>query len=218
MNKTPIAVLLASAVAACTTPGASTADRGLESVNQPVLNRSNFAVDVAAPGGSLPPAEIARLDGWFQSLGLGYGDSIFVDGTNAQTAREQVANLAGKYGMMILPAAPVTAGVIPPGMVRVIVTRTRAEVPGCPNWSVASQPNFDNRSMSNFGCGLNSDLAMQVANPEDLFHGRQSGSTVDTIAGAKAIMMYRNWQLTGMQSGQSQRALTTVKSSTEEGK
>jgi pilus assembly protein CpaD len=210
-----VPLLLASALAGCMTPGAPLASRGVESVNQPVLNRSTFALDVGAPGGVLAPTEEARLDGWFRSLDLGYGDSIYVDGGDADTARVQVARIAGNYGMMVLPAAPVTAGAVPSDMVRVVVSRTRAEVPNCPNWSVASQPNFENTTMSNFGCGVNSNLAMQVANPEDLFHGRQGPATVDAIAGAKAIQMYRDWPLTGIQEGQKKRPLKTVESTTE---
>lgn len=213
-----IPILLASAVAGCMTPGAPLASRGVEAVNQPVLNRSIFNVDLAAPGGVLAPAEAARLDSWFRSLDLGYGDSIYVDGAYADTARAQVAEIAGNYGMMVLPAAPVTAGAVAPDMVRVVVSRTRAEVPNCPNWSVPSQPNFENRTMSNFGCSVNSDLAMQVANPEDLFHGRQGPATVDAIAGAKAIQMYRDWPLTGIKEGQQKRPLNTVESTTTEGK
>ena len=209
-----IAVLLASAVAGCNTTAASSPDRGVASVNEPVLNRSNYAIDVAAPGGVLPPSELARLDAWFQSLELGYGDSIYVDGGYAQGAAAQVAELAGRYGMMVLPAAPVTAGAVPGGSVRVVVSRNRAEVPGCPNWSVPAQPNYQNRSMSNFGCSVNSNLAMQVANPEDLFHGREGSPSVDAIAGAKAIVMYRNWPLTGIIDGQAKRPLKDVDAST----
>ena len=213
-----IPILLASAVAGCMTPGAPLASRGVESVNQPVLNRSTFTIDVAAPGGMLAPAEAARLDGWFQGLDLGYGDSIYVDGGYADTARSQVAEIAGSYGMMVLPAAPVTVGAVPSDMVRVVVSRTRAEVPNCPNWSVPSQPNFENQSMSNYGCSVNSDLAMQVANPEDLFHGRQGPATVDAITGAKAIQMYRDWPLTGIKEGQMKRPLDKVEATTTEGK
>jgi pilus assembly protein CpaD len=190
-------LLLASTVAACATPGVDTPDRGVASVNQPVLNRSTFALDLSAPGGIVAPQELGRLDGWFRSLDLGYGDSIFVDGAYSDTARAQVADVAGNYGMMVLPAAPVTAGVLPPGSVRVIVSRTRAEVPGCPNWSVPSQPNFQNRSMSNYGCGVNSDLAAMVANPEDLFHGREGTGVGDAATAAKAVGFYRQAKPTG---------------------
>ena len=54
--------------------------RGMSAVNQPVVSRADYALDVAAPSGSLPPAEEVRLDSWFRSLQLGYGDSIYVDG------------------------------------------------------------------------------------------------------------------------------------------
>ena len=186
-----IAVLLASAVAACATPNNGPADRGVASVNEPVLNRATFALDLAAPAGPLAPEESARLDGWFQSLGLGYGDSIYVDGAYSDEARIQVAEVAGRYGMLVLPAAPVTAGMVPPGTVRVVVSRTRADVPGCPNWSVPAQPNLENRSMSNFGCGVNSNLADMVANPEDLFHGREGTGLGDTLTATKAVDYYR---------------------------
>ena len=212
-----IAVVLASAVAACSTPGTVPADRGVSSVHEPVLSRATFAIDLAAPDGTLPPEEVARLDAWFQSLGLAFGDSIFVDGAYSDAARAQVADIAGRYGVMVLPAAPVTAGVVPAGTVRVVVARNRAEVPGCPNWSRPQQPNWENRTMSNFGCGVNANLAAQVANPQDLFQGRGDPSTINSIAGIKAIEMYREWPLTGVIEGQARRPLKTVETSPTRG-
>lgn len=199
MAKKLIAVLLASAVAACATPGGGPADRGLSSVNEPVMSRATFAIDLAAPGGILPPQELARLDAWFRGLALGYGDSIFVDGAFSDPARTQVAEVAGRYGLMVLPAAPVTAGVVPQGTVRVVVSRSRAEVPGCPNWGVPSQPNMQNRTMSNFGCAVNSNLAAMVANPEDLFHGREGSGVGDAATAARAVQSYRQSEPTGKQ-------------------
>lgn len=198
MRTKTIAVLLASGLAACTTAGQPSADRGVESVNQPVLARSTFAVDLAAPGGVLAPSEMDRLDSWFSSLDLGYGDSIYVDGGSyAGAASEQVAQVAGKYGMMVLPAAPVTAGAVATDMVRVIVNRTRAEVPGCPNWTVPSQPSYLSRSMSNFGCAVNGNLAAMVADPQDLFHGREGTGVGDAAAASKAVDLYRRAAPTG---------------------
>lgn len=193
------AVLLASAVAACMTPGENTADRGISAVNEPVMSRATFVMDLAAPGGVLPPAEVSRLDGWFNGLGLGYGDSIFVDGAFSDAARAQVAEVAGRYGLLVSPAAPVTAGAVPPDSIRVVVARARAEVPGCPNWNIPSQPNFKNRMMSNFGCGVNSNLTAMVANPEDLFHGREGAGVGDAITAVKAVDYYRKSEPTGKQ-------------------
>ena len=192
-----IAVLLASAVASCATPDNGPADRGLSSVNEPVLSRATFALDLAAPSGALTPEESARLDGWFRGLELGYGDSIYVDGAYSDEARVQVAEVAGRYGMLVLPAAPVTAGMVPAGTVRVVVSRNRAEVPGCPNWSTAAAPNFENRTMSDFGCGVNSNLADMVANPEDLFHGREGTGVGDALTSSKAVDYYRKAKPTG---------------------
>jgi len=190
-------LLLASMTGACTYPKTDLADRGVESVNQPVLARETFVFDAAAPAGVLAPEEMGRLDGWFRSLDLGYGDSIYVDGAYAEGVRAQVGQLAGRYGMVVLPAAPVTAGAIAPGSVRVVVSRTRAEVPNCPNWSRPAQPNYHNRSMSNYGCAVNSDLAAMVANPEDLFHGQEVGAPADTITATKAVELYRATPPTG---------------------
>jgi pilus assembly protein CpaD len=172
-------------------------DRGVEAVNVPVVTRADYVFDAAAPGGSLAPAEKARLDAWFRGLDLGYGDSVYVDAPYADAARYEVAQVAGNYGMLVQPGAPVTAGAVAPGTVRVIVSRTRAEVPGCPNWSLASQPNYNNRMMSNFGCGVNADLAAQVANPEDLVHGREGTDLGNNQAGTKAIMLYKTTPPTG---------------------
>jgi pilus assembly protein CpaD len=167
------------------------ADRGVEAVNVPVVTRADYVFDAAAPGGTLAPAEKARLDAWFRGLDLGYGDSIYVDAPYADAARYEVAQVAGNYGMLVQPGAPVTAGAVPGGSVRVIVSRTRAEVPGCPNWSRAAQPNYNNRMLSNFGCGVNSDLAMQVANPEDLVNGREGTNVGNNATGTKAVILYK---------------------------
>jgi len=50
--------------------------------------------------------------------------------------------------------------------------------------------------MSNFGCGVNSNLAAMVANPEDLVHGRE-GTGFSTTAGTKAVVLYRTTPPTG---------------------
>ena len=200
-------IALCSAVAACNT--SNYADQGLASVNVPVVTTTEYVFDAAAPDGALAPGEAARLNGWFQGLGLGYGDSIYVDGPYSAAARDQIAAVAGEYGMLVQQGAPVTAGTVPPGAVRVVVARRRAVVTNCPNWRAPSQPDFSNRTISNFGCGVNSDLAMQVADPVDLIHG-QSGTTSDAIAGAKAVTLYRNGRLTGADA-----TLKTVKDDTQ---
>jgi pilus assembly protein CpaD len=197
-SKFGLLLIAAASVAGCSyhAQAGDLADRGVEAVNTPVVTRADYVFDAAAPGGLLSPAEKARLDAWFRGLELGYCDSIYVDAPYADSARYEIAQVAGNYGMMLEPGAPVTAGAVAPGTVRVIVSRTRAEVAGCPNWSVPSQPNYNNRMMSNFGCGVNSNLAAMVANPEDLVHGREGGLG-NNAAGTKAVILYRSTPPTG---------------------
>ena len=190
-------VLLASAVAGCKTTTFDQPTRGMAAVNAPVVTRNDFAMDLAAPDGSLASSEEARLDGWFRGLGLGYGDSIYVDGDYAGAARDDVARIAGRYGLMVNAGAPVTAGSIQPGMVRVVVSRTRAGVPGCPNWDRPSTPDFDNQQTSNFGCAVNGNLTAMVADPQDLVYGREGGSVVDAATASKAVNAYRSAAPTG---------------------
>jgi pilus assembly protein CpaD len=189
MRSKVILIALASSVAACNAPDRP--DAGVASVNVPVVTSADYVFDAAAPDGALAPGETDRLNGWFQGLGIGYGDSIYVDGAYADAARGQVAAVASQYAMTVSDGAPVTAGVVQPGTVRVVVSRRRAEVPNCPNWSVPSEPNYDNRNMSNFGCGVNSNIAAMIANPEDLLRGREGDATSNVDAAARAVQFYK---------------------------
>ena len=217
MRSKLVLIALGTALGGCTAGMADMPDRGVASVNVPVVTTTNYVIDVAAPGGSLAPREAERLDAWFAALGLNYGDSIYVDGSYSPAAQQQIADVAGQYGMLLERGAPVTVGAVGPDSVRVVVARRRAEVPGCPNWSTPAQPNWANRSMSNFGCGVNANLAMQVANPQDLIHGREGPSAIDASTGAKAILLYRSWPLTAIKEGQEKRPFKPVEDTTMSG-
>ena len=196
MASKSVLLLAAAALGACSYTPHDLPDRGVAPVNVPVVTRADYVFDAAAPGGQLSSSEAARLDSWFRGLGLGYGDTIYVDGAYGG-AMSDVASIAGNYGMMVSPGAPMTAGAVAPDSVRVVVSRNRAEVPNCPNWSLPSQPNYQNRTMSNFGCSVNSNLAAMVANPEDLVHGQEGSGVGDAITAAKAVGVYRKAEPTG---------------------
>lgn len=198
--------LLASALAA---PLAAKDDpaRGLESVNVPVVARSDYVFDASAPDGQLSTSEEARLDAWFDGLGLSFGDRVYVDGYSGGAVRRDVGRVASRYGILLSDNAPVLAGTVADGRVRVVVSRTRASMPTCPNWSVRPQPNYSNRTMSNAGCAYNGNLAAMIADPNDLLHGRASLAGSDGFEGARAIALYRSWELTAVQEGQARRPL-----------
>ena len=192
-NKLSLLLLGSIALAGCQVHrGEDRPARGLLPVNEPVVSRADYVFDAAAPGGSLDAQESARLDGWFRGLELGYGDVVSVDGMDAASARADVARVASRYGLLLADGSPVTAGAIPPGAVRVVVSRTRASVPGCPNWSRKSNPDFSNELMSNFGCAVSGNLAAMVANPADLVSGREPSGISDVVLSNKAIESFRN--------------------------
>ena len=208
MRHSLLIVAAASSLAGCGHVAPVTdATRGVSPVHVPVVTREDFAYDAAAPDGSLASGERARLDGWFQGLALTYGDTVYVQGMDSADARNDVARVAGRYGLLVVSGGPVLANAVPAGMVRIVVSRTRASVPNCPDWSVASQPNYNNRSSSNYGCATNINLAAMVANPQDLVNGRAGPASSDGATGAKAVQMYRDWPLTAIMDGQVKRPL-----------
>lgn len=189
MRSKLLIIALGSGLAACTT--SDLPRQGMTATHVPVVSRTNYVFDAAAPGGALAPGEAERLDTWLRTLDVRYGDTVFVDGFDAGPARAQVADVAGNYGLLVTAGAPVTTGAVVPGTVRVIVSRNVASVPNCPDWHSPSQPNFYNQSYSNFGCSVNSAMAAQVANPEDLVHGQAGLGVADARTATKPVNIYR---------------------------
>lgn len=190
---------LSGAVAACSPAGsdvASVSNRSVDSVNQPVVQRTDYVLDLTAGNGSLPASEQARLADWFETLGLAYGDHVWVDEAYGPTqSRDDVARIAANYGLLIEDGAPLTTGAVQPGAVRVVVGRTVAFVPGCPNWDTKWRTP-QSATSSNYGCATNSNLAAMIADPNDLVLG-QAGTVADTTTGAKAVKIYRDAVPTG---------------------
>ena len=186
-----IALVAALASGASAHAQAHEQNQSLYSVNQPVVERSNYVIDLQAPGGSLEPYEEGRLEGWLQSLQVGYGDRVFVEGDGG---REGVARAASRYGLLLSDGNPVTPGQVQPGTVRVIVSRATAYVPGCPDWKGKAGAGT---TSPNYGCAMNSNLAAMIADPNDLVLGQTGTGASDASTGSKAIRAYRNAAPTG---------------------
>lgn len=180
-----LALLPAALLAAC----GGTANRGLESVHQPVVERADYAIDVATGPEGLRAGEAQRLDGWMSAMRVGFGDHISLDDPNAagRPVREDVQAVAAQYGLLIGETAPVTGAPVAAGTVRVVVSRTRASVPGCPDLSRMNDPNFNAHTGSDYGCATNSNLAAMVANPVDLVRGAVGVADLGNATGARAI-------------------------------
>lgn len=190
-----LTVVLGLALAGC---GGIPTNRSMYSVHQPVVEKVDYTFDLTTGGSGLAYGEQGRLAGWFDTIGLKYGDRVYVDDPTASPAtRSAVEALAARHGILLTDQAPQTAGHVAAGNARVIITRSKASVPGCPDWSVKSDFNPNNGLSSNYGCAVNSNLAAMVADPEDLLHGAQATGSTVVVTSNKAIDSYRTAEPTG---------------------
>ena len=192
MNKSKILIAagVSFALASCGSMGSNTS---MYSVHQPVVERTSYALDISTPGGDVSSADQRRMSEWFDGLRLGYGDRVAIDFGDSYadpSTRRTVATIAADHGIVLGDNAPVTAGSVAPGTVRVVVTRSTASVPSCPDWSTETDANFNSSNHSNHGCATNSNLAAMVADPEDLVSGR-GNTKLDRNSGNKAVEAYR---------------------------
>ena len=190
-----IALSLGLVVAGC---GGMPTNTSLYSVKQPVVERTNYTLDVNTNRSGLAISEQQRLNGWFETMDLNYGDRIAVEDPSGNPAVADAVNaLAGRYGLMVSGVAPTTSGTLEPGQARIVITRSSASVPGCPDWSAKSDMNYTNGTSPGFGCGVNSNLAAMVANPEDLLEGQTGTGETVAATGNRAIQTYRESAPTG---------------------
>ncbi|SHN56435.1 CpaD family pilus assembly protein [Erythrobacter sanguineus] len=184
-----LALTLGLGLAGC---GGMPTNTTLYSMKQPVVERTNFTLDVNTNASGLPISEQQRLNGWFETMDLRYGDRIAIENPGQNPAvTNAIRDLAGRYGLIVSDVAPATAGMLQPGQARVVITRSSASVPGCPDWSAGSDMNYSNGTSPNHGCAVNSNLAAMIADPQDLLEGKKgSGETVIATSN-KAIATYR---------------------------
>jgi len=190
--------LLAAATALSGCAGGVATNRSLNSVNQPVVSRSNYVLDVQTTANGVPASEARRLTDWFDALDLGYNDKVAVDVSGITlAARDDLVSLADREGVIMALGAPVTQGTMAAGVARVVVTRSVASVPNCPNWSANSDSNPNNATSPGYGCSVNGNLAAMVADPEDLLRGQRGTGETVVMSSTKAIDAYREAEPTG---------------------
>ena len=90
-----------------------------------------------------------------------------------------------------------------------IVTRSTASVPDCPNWTDDADSNYANATSRNYGCATNSNYAAMVANPEDLIRGQTNEGNGGVSASNRAIQAYRSGGSQASATGASSGSTTT---------
>lgn len=172
------------------------------SVHQPVVEHTNYVLDLRVDGDRLPEAELNRLAAWFHSIDARYGDRITIDaprGYASVAARTDVSRVASDFGLLLASeSAPITEGEIEPGTIRVVASRASARVENCPNYA---NPGIDSpvRTDSNYGCATNSNLAAMIANPDDLVRGQEGSGQESAQVAGRAVGTYRQRVPTGSQ-------------------
>lgn len=82
--------------------------------------------------------------------------------------------------------------------VEVVVERHLVVLPPCPDWSRRSGTDFANQPHTNFGCAVQTNLGLMIAEPRDLQRGRALGPA-DGTREAEAIVRYRTGELKELQ-------------------
>lgn len=82
--------------------------------------------------------------------------------------------------------------------VEVVVDRHLVVLPPCPDWSRRSGTDFANQPHTNFGCAVQTNLGLMIANPRDLERGRAL-SPADGTREADAIVRYRTDEVKELQ-------------------
>lgn len=175
-------------------------NRSVDSVNQPVVQRTDYVFDVTADGaGMLSAGEQARLLDWFDAIGLGYGDRVAVarGDYGAAGVADGIAQLVQRYGLLLADRAPVSAGTATAGSARVVVSRSTAFVPGCPDWKDRWEGDYQGGTSYNYGCATNGNLAAMMADPEDLVRGRDTTTDLRTARSNRAIEAFNKAAPTG---------------------
>lgn len=176
-------------------------NRGMEPAIQPVVQRTDFVFDATPDGyNGLSAAERRRMIEWFDAIGLAYGDRVSIadQGLYARSGvSNAVAGIVGRYGLLLADSAPITAGDVPPGAARIVVSRSTASVPGCPNWRGQYEADIQGGLSFGYGCSVNGNLAAMIANPEDLVRGATTSSDLRTVTSNRAIKAYREAAPTG---------------------
>ncbi|MEL6709862.1 MAG: CpaD family pilus assembly protein [Pseudomonadota bacterium] len=190
-----MAAALGLTLASC---GGMPTNNTLYSTKQPVVSRQNFTLDVSTISSGLPVTEQSRLNGWFEAMDLRYGDRIAIEDPSSNPAvKNAVDDLAGRYGLIVSNTAPTTTGFLQAGQARVVITRSSAEVPGCPDWSAKSDMNYLNATSPGYGCAIHSNVAAMVADPQDLLEGKKGSGENVVATSTKAIETLRKAAPTG---------------------
>lgn len=201
-----LAVAAAAVVvlAACSAPPEAPPDNSLE-VNRASVDRLLYDHSVAfRPGNAQPSSgEVEALLAFLGRVQARPEDDVFLvaegggRGELAQRRRAALANVLARRGFQprrppvgVRPDEGEGAGEEAGDEMLVQVVRYQVRLPDCPDWSRPTIGDFTNMPSSNFGCATATNFGLMVAEPRDLYRGRDPGYA-DGERAARSIERYR---------------------------
>lgn len=152
-------------------------NRSVSSVKTPVVSSQALTRDIAfLADGSIAPQDAASLQDFLTSMSLGTGDRLTLDDPHAEGAaarRAAVSGIVAASGGQLSNSPPPAGTAMPQGTARLWIVRAQVTLPACPDWSSSPYGNSGGSTHSNYGCASNSNLAVMVANPNDLVEGQR---------------------------------------------
>lgn len=168
--------------------------------NQVSVVRDALPVQFAHASAAVPAGEqqallefVRQQPGENPHVSIVAGPATGPSGINERRYKALHALLASR-GLKADPGGDSTAG-LPANTFLVTVDRYVVTTPNCPDFSKASETNFDNTDHSNFGCASIHNLGVMVADPADLVRGRDAGAQ-DGAAAVLAVQRYRTGKTT----------------------
>lgn len=204
-----VSVVMAGLIVASCSGSANYADGEVQKRNLVQMVRMAFTISFAADSPSLSAEEIERLDIFMMRSNVSYGDELSMDfplNRDGHLSEQDKKRMSFLSGLLKKRGLRLSAQVTPYGMspaanqARFLISRYVVTPPQCGDWSQPSTANYSNTTLRNYGCAIQAQLGLMVANPRDLIIGVSSART-DTERAAGAVLTYRTSTATSISSG-----------------
>jgi len=157
------------------------------------------------PGSAeLARGEKEKLDAFLAAAEIGADDRIyFTPASEDKLTAARIGKLAHQLSQRGVGATTMPPGPVPVNHMVIAVERYVVTPPECPNWTGPAVGDHSNQPPSNFGCAVNTNFALMVADPRDLVIGRTLGPAEGDSA-LLAVQRYRADKLKPLPGGGSQ--------------
>ena len=141
-------------------------------------------------GTALSDTERSRLQRFYNDYRATPGDRLVI--SHAAPRRMAALDVAEWLGQRGLPVSIKADPLLPSDSLHLGLWHSEIVLPECGQWQGASQPDYRNQPWPDFGCSVNRNLGLMIADPADLATPNRLGHG-DAELAAKAISRYRSF-------------------------